>query len=104
MLIRSNPIINEYVVNDVYDNDDFVDLKADSFAMAFLLTDFAGVPKSDPRYVKWVGSFYSSQGDTEETIALVKMRPCSEEDLKQFYPPDLSISSTVETYKETGVL
>lgn len=34
----------------------------------------------------------------------MKLRPCSEEDLKLFYPPESRSISTVETYKNTGGL
>ena len=56
-------------------------------------------PKSDPRFVKWVSSYWITTAESSEVVHY-PMHRCSDEDLIKFNPPDNRSAGKVKALSE----
>ena len=89
MFGRKSPTITEFVNEEAFDITEQYALNQESFMIAVAVESFLDGPKSDPRFVKWVSSFWINTEESSEVVHY-PMHRCTDEEYSQFYPPKSS--------------
>ena len=96
---RKQPMINKYENEEALTVEDVFDTNNVKFAMAFGLIELmTGLPKHDPRYIRWYAVYWKTIGDVLERN-LIPMYPCKKEDLDKFNPPATKTHNTYDYLK-----
>ena len=63
-----------------------------------------GETLNDPRYLKWINTYFSVEGGVYNSKQAHVMHPCTEEDYEKFFSPDMNAALTIEQLKKDGAL
>ena len=86
-LLRSNPIIGEYVELDAIDSEQKFDLRALNLPFAFTVEGYLdNETKDDPRYVKSFARMMTTH-DGVESETPIGIHQCTDEDFESFEEP-----------------